>query len=281
MRRFRKKRTIRIIPLLLTVCTIFLLALIPLALNSNFFLVKSIDVKMDKINCIDSDKVKQSSNLLGQNLFLINSAKVEENLKRKFICIKSVTTSRYFPSTIKLDIFGREPIAILVVLKNEEATPSNQLENFTEIQSTPSAESSSSATFDFSVNDTNENFVVDDEGLIYSNSIEQINVPRVYTSGLSLFLGQRVKGDLIENTLKILQKVGTFGVDVKDAKIYSEKILLINAIPKIIFRMDEKIDAQIASLQLILNKAKIDNGSLEFIDLRFDKPIVRFAPKKN
>ena len=50
--------------------------------------------------------------------------------------------------------------------------------------------------------------------------------------------------------------------------------------PKVFFRLDNEIDLQLASLQLILEKAKIDERILEFIDLRFDKPIVRFAPKK-
>lgn len=250
-----------------------------LLIRSNIFIIRSVEAQLEKAACTDAEQIKNSSKLLGQNFFFINSSKVESDLKRKFLCIKSVKISRYFPNRVILQIFGREPAAILVMEKNEEVT-AGEIEEFSKIESTPSAEASISAKFSLSVEGPTENFLVDNDGVIYSNNIEQINAPRIYVSGLNLTLGQEVKENLIKGLLKILEKVKIFGVDVKDAKIYSKNILLINTKPKMIFKLDDKIDTQIASLQLILGKAKIDSAELEFIDLRFDKPIVRFAPKK-
>ncbi|MBI4038755.1 hypothetical protein HY384_02235 [Candidatus Daviesbacteria bacterium] len=51
--------------------------------------------------------------------------------------------------------------------------------------------------------------------------------------------------------------------------------------PRIIFRLSNSLDVQLASLQLILGKAKIDGSRLEFIDLRFDKPVLKFTPKES
>ncbi len=90
------------------------------------------------------------------------------------------------------------------------------------------------------------------------------------------------EGSFLNNALKILDKIKTFGVTTKKSWVSGEFFIINPDImdPKIIFRLDSQIDIQLASLQLILTEAKIDLKELTFIDLRFDKPIVRFAPKK-
>ena len=81
-------------------------------------------------------------------------------------------------------------------------------------------------------------------------------------------------------SLTILDKVKIYRLSITEASIF-EDVLMNNTAPKIIFKLRNDIDKQIASLQLILEKAKMETSKLEFIDLRFDKPIVRIAPKKN
>ena len=259
-------------------------------MRSNIFTISSVDVQAEKIACANPSQIKDAANLLGQNFLIFNPAIVESNLKKKFLCIESIILSRNFPNRVKLSVFGREPVAILVVIKSEEATQSGVLERFSTLEATNSAETSLQWG-----EEKSSNFLIDEQGVIYSDNIEQINLSerlRIYISGLNLTLGQKLTEGLIQNTLKILEKVKTFGVDVKEAKIYSKNTLLINAMPRMIFKLDDKIDMQIASLQLILEKAKIDRGTiptevgrdsnqLEFIDLRFDKPVVKIAPKQN
>ncbi len=246
--------------LLLTIFTI----LVFLFIASKFFNIKSIEVQSEKIGCSDNDQIKASVNVLGSNLFLFNSAKIEENLKNKFICIKSSTISIIIPDKIKIKVFGREPAAILINLKKD---------------ATSSGEASSSADFNFDRNE-GDNFIIDSEGVIYSNNSDQVSAPHVYINGYNLVIGQKINDELIKKILKIIEKVKIFNIGMKEAKMYSDKTLLVNGMPRIIFGLGRDIDIQIASLQLILNKAKIDNESLEFVDLRFDKPIVRIAPKK-
>lgn len=230
-------------------------------LRSSIFAVSFVEVQIEKSSCSDPDQIKNSSGLLGQNIFLLNSAKLQNDLKNKFLCIRRVEVKRFFPNKLKLSVSVREPAATLVVLQDEEATESADILS----EASPSA----------------ENFVIDNEGVIYSSNTEQVIAPKVYVSSLNLTLGQKINEDLIGNLLRILERVKSSGVDIKEAKIYSKNVLLVNDTAKIIFRLDDKIDTQIASLQLILQKAKIDEDILEFIDLRFDKPIIRFAPKKN
>lgn len=272
-----------ILPIISALGIIILILASFLVVRSNIFTITSVDVYVEKIACTDPNQVKDSAHLLGQNFLTLNSAKVESDLKKKFLCIRSIILSRDFPSRVKLAVFGREPVAILVAIDSQEASQSGVLERFSEIQATASAQAFPAVEWG---EEKGNRFLIDAEGVIYSDNIEQINLseerPRIYISGLNLTLGKLAES-LIQNTLKILEKVKAFGVDIKEAKIYSKNILLINAMPKMIFKLDDKIDIQIASLQLILKVAKINHWTvpLEFIDLRFDKPILRFAPKKN
>ncbi len=275
----RKKVPLRI---LLPILILFIFFCAFLIIRSNILIIRLVDVDSKKVGCASNEQIRDSSQILGQIFLLINSSKIESDLKKKFFCIGQVTTSGFL-NKVKLSVFGREPAAILIPIKNNEATNSSELREF--------SEASPSATFTFLKENSPKEYVVDKEGVIYSTESEMLNVPKLYITGLDLNLGQRVKEELISNTLKILKILAIFGVNVNDAKIYSDNLLLINALPRIIFRLDANVNWQIASLQLILKTAKIsrrtvptevgiDESSLEFIDLRFDKPVVRIAPKK-
>lgn len=234
-----------------------------LIIRSDLFTIKAVDVQMDKIGCTDINQLKNSIQLLGQNIFLINSSKIKSDLKNNFLCIKDVQFSRNFPNKISLFVFGREPQVLLLGLKNKEATKSASLENI----ATPSARQQ----------ETISNFVVDKEAIIFATDSKEYGIPKIYYHDQNLSLGQRAEG-FIFDSLKILEKVKTYSLDVKESEIL-DGVLLLYTKPKIIFKLSQDIDTQFASLQLILNQARIDEKELVFIDLRFDKPIIRLAPK--
>lgn len=262
MRRGRDKRRItgnKKIRLLVSTFIILLILALFFTYRFNIFLIKFVEVQIEKINCANVNQIKDFVNLNGQNFLFLDSSKTEDYIKKKFVCIKSVAIAKYFPNKVKLVASGREPVAILI-------TSSSML-------------ASSSAMFDSSTG--SENFVIDNEGVIYSRSIDQINVPRIYISESVLNIGDQLKSIFIQNALKILEKAKIFGVEVKETKIDAENIFLVNGFPRMIFKLSSNVDIQLASLQLILQKAKIDDVKIEFIDLRFDKPVVKIAPKKD
>lgn len=250
--------------------------------KSKIFIIKSVEINTTRIDCVDKNSLIQSANLYGQFLFFVNSLYLENSLKNKYYCIKRISITNSLPNKLKLNVYGREPALIFSVLKNKEATHEAIIANFSEKSATSSAEATGSAGFNFDVLGPSDKFIVDNEGIVYSTNIEQVNAPNIYLSGLELTLGQKLKEDLIKNSLKILEKVRTFGMEIKNAYLFSQKYLLLSSSPRIIFSLDSRVDEQIASLQLILQTAKIDKDSksVEFIDLRFDKPIVRLVPKK-
>lgn len=232
-------------------------AVVFLGLNLKLFTIKQIEVQKNNLGCVNEDQLKVSSGLLGKNFFSLDKEKLVESLKEQFICVKNIKISRLFPSGVKIEVSPREPAVILLALKNE-ATNSALLDNI----ATPSADQ------------IKDSFIADNEGVTFSKEISGLDIPKIYFSELEKYL--------VQNSIKILDKIKTLGVKVRQSLI-KDVFLVINPFdnePKIIFRLDKKIDIQIASLQLILTEAKINKEIIEFIDLRFDKPVVRFAPKK-
>lgn len=234
---------------------------------SNLFIVSKIHIKTEKLDCVSADDLRKESKVRGQNLFLVNIVEAEKRLQDGFICIKSAELKRQPPDRIRLEVTSRHPAALLVLLKKENI-------------STESAQASSSASLDFSKLDPKKSFLVDTDGIIYSQNTENINIPKIYLWDDNLELGKKVSAELIKNSSIIIEKLGSFGMLVNEAKLLSENTLIINSSPKIIIALKKDIISQLASLQLILEKAKIDEESLEIVDLRFDKPVVKFNPKK-
>lgn len=229
-----------------------------------FFTINTIDTVLNNVPCVSENQIKESSGILGQSFFRINFKNITGNLKNKFICIKEINTAYTFPNKVKIIVTGRQPVFRLLSLKTGESSSSGDLENI----ATPSAEFATDV------------FLIDKEGVIFSKDPAETNTPGIFVSGLNLTLGQISKNIHFENILKIFEKTSTFGLGVKNT-ILLDNYLILFSDPKVVFKLDVDVDMQLASLQLILSEAKINLRKLEFIDLRFDKPIVRFAPKKN
>ncbi|MCR4306266.1 MAG: FtsQ-type POTRA domain-containing protein [Candidatus Daviesbacteria bacterium] len=245
---------------------IFIISFIVLFFKSGFFTIRQVEIDSSQITCATKNQIKDSVKLLGQNFFLIDSVKVEDNLKKKFYCIKSAPISKTFSNKVKIQVLNRQPVAILATLKEKEASMSSFFFNI----ATPSAR------------EIQDYYIVDSEGVVFSKDKEKINVSRIYIDDLDISLGGKLESRLIGDSLKILEIAKTLGIVVSESWIF-DNFFIINSDAsklKVIFRLDNRVDIQLASLQLILDKAKIDLKELEFIDLRFDKPVVRFAPKK-
>lgn len=251
------------LPKIILLILILILALIFLIIKFNFLNVKILEISITKANCTDEKQISSFSNILGRNFFLTNQKSIEQILKGKFICIRNVTLNKTFPDKIKLQVWGRDAFAIVIPLKNKEATAAAFLENI----ATPSA------------NPSDEDFLVDREGVIFAKAVNIYNQPKIFVNDSSLSLG-KLNNNFAQNCLKILEKTQQFGLDINTSLVW-DNVFIIFSSPKIYFKLDNSIESQIASLQLILEKAKIDQRSVEFVDLRFDKPIIRFAPKQH
>lgn len=263
IRRKEKKKSSKLSKVIFLFLVVFLVLASFLVVLFDPFTIKQIEIKNESIGCVNEDQLKKSLTLEGGNFFLLDTAALTKSFKEKFICLKNLNFSRLFPNKVVVEVIQREPAAILVNLKAKDAK-SNLLEDI----ATPSAQEITGTV------------VTDAEGVFFSQDTDGLSVPKIYTQDLDTSLGKNLAGDLIKNSLKILDKIKTFGIESSETWML-DNFFIVNGKPKIIFRLDERVDTQLASLQLILAEAKIDLKELEFIDLRFDKPIVRYTPKKN
>lgn len=236
-----------------------------LLIDSQFFKVKDVEINLDKASCVNESDVRTQSGLLGENILYLNEINTIRKIKNKYLCVKSVQLQRSLPNKVTLNISGRIPVALLSLHHFQDSSSSASLI----LEELFAAPSSSEAT---------ESFIVDEEGIVFAKYTDS-NLPKIYYSGEKLNLGEKLGEGIIKSSLQILEKIKSFGVEVKEAKIYS-KILSISGNIQIIFDLEKNYEYQLASLQLILTEAKMINREMEMIDLRFDKPVVKYYPKK-
>ncbi|MBI2599741.1 FtsQ-type POTRA domain-containing protein [Candidatus Daviesbacteria bacterium] len=256
-----KKRKSKLLFIILGFLVI-IIGLISIFLKSGFFNIKYTEILGNNLICADKDQITSSIDVQGQSLLFLDRNKVSNNILKKFICIKSASVLQIFPDKVKVELVGRIPDAMLFTLKNSEATTAGLLEEI----ATPSAKAGMDA------------YLMDQEGVVFAKTSERLDIPNVFLDE-DIMPGKKLDGNRGEKIFKVLVKIREFGLDNTTSQIYNN-FLIVFSLPKIIFNLNEDINAQIASLQLILKIAKIDHINLEFIDLRFDKPIVKFAPQK-
>lgn len=269
----RKKKSKKIPNKIISIVLVLIMILFVFFITkTNLFSIKNINVLMkNKLNCVSDNQLIEISAFKGKNLFLVNEKQIQE-ITKKYFCVKSIKISKVFPDKVEMTTLGREPFAKIMNLKDNHASISAFIEN----TASPSAEASADA------------FLIDDEGMAFSLDTQNLDIPEIfiYPEQTVLSLGYKFKENVFNSILKIFDKIKTLNLDAKttlsvdDSLAEKKNIFIIFSNPKIVFNLKEKIESQTASLQLILEKAKIDSEDLDFIDLRFDKPVIRIAPKK-
>lgn len=237
---------------------LIMLGIVYLVIFSTVFKVKGFVISPDEFDCGKSEEVKKIVSVLGTNYFSLDNSQIEEKIKDKFFCVGSVNLSKNFPDKVKLNLNKRQGILNLIPLESSRSA-----------EATPSAQKIA----------TESGFLIDKEGVVFSKANFETNLQSVFYLG-NLSVGQRLANNLSERVIKILDSVKRLDLNPNDAKIYSGDNFSLGVKPQITFKLSDSLDRQLASLQLIASQAKIDEREVEFLDLRFDKPVVRYAPKK-
>lgn len=209
--------------------------------------------KIKNIDCLDENfPCKQEIlNIFEQFydkdlLFLKNSALIDKAKKENPEILK-LEINKIYPSTLKVQVTKRKPFAYLTI-------------------------------------DQNNYFLVDINGVVYTNqekkekkSLEFLLV--IMPENFSL-----TKGLSLEN-YKPFKKAIDLQTRLKEYLLSFEKIEIKNDgdlrlfLPKEIiaeFSTRKDLKVQVASLQLILKQSKIEEKVISSIDLRFDKPVIKF-----
>lgn len=268
MVRKRQRKT----PILFLIVVVLLFGVI-----SKVFVVKSIDIKLNNAGCVSEQQVKSLLSLQGKNILLTDFNNLDNKFRSKYICVKDINFTKQLPDKILVQVNGRTGVAVVRTISTEAATSANLLD-----LSTPSSSGSATPSAQLQILDGYKGipYLVDEEGIIFAQADEGVNLPTLLLSGVGLDFGKGLKNDLIKKAVVIIQKLKDFNLEIKQAIIYSNKYLLIDGKTRVQFNLEKDVNIQLASLQLILDKAKIDSENMEIIDLRFDKPVVKIPQKE-
>lgn len=242
-------------------------------LNLSVLIVKNVVVK-EGVSCVEEDRVVKDGAFFNQNIIFLNKSLIEKKLKEKYLCIDSLNLEKKYPDTLNIYLKERQKALRIGIIKGEsfiklpeitEATPSSQSAFF---------------TIDLSVNEASVSgiYITDKNGFVFNAGEETSDIPTIYLVGYEVGLGRRVDRDIVNLSIKLINRLEELSIEYKTVKIMGDMVLIDGDL-KLTFSLAKDLNRQLASLQLILQKAKMNSKSMEKIDLRFEKPIVVYSQK--
>ena len=268
-KRFKRKSSKKL--LIFSAFTVILI-LVFLVFGSNLFKVNTVDITLNKINCVTIKELKAEVQINDQNIFFVSAKKILGITQNKYPCIKQLLVHPTVPSKVNLEFVGREAVLSFKPAQLEEASISAILSQFQKI-STPSAQATSLAS------QSANQFLVDNDGVVFAQTFETLYIPSILFWDSNLKIGTKLEYKQVADLLSIFDRLKALNLPILEVRIYSSGNMLVQSSNIIIFNLNRDIQNQLAALQLILDKAKIDEENMVFIDLRFDKPVVKYAPR--
>lgn len=241
--------------------------------RNNLFSVKKIDVK-NSLSCVDVTKLSKDSRILGKNILLLDVDNLEVVIRAKLPCVENLKIVKRFPDSVTINITPKIPVAVFsLVMRPKELNLDLQ----------DATASSQAAKLEFGIEglEINGIYLTDRTGTFY----EQVVPGKIDDLPLAYFLVEDVEsGKYISESrlyifLTLVDKLKTLQISSKSLKVDGHK-LIIDGSPKMVLSLDKDPLWQAASLQLILQKAKINSSSVDTVDLRFDKPVVIYSSSK-
>ena len=245
--------------------------------KNGFFTIKRLDLK-NSLDCVTIESLKRETGVINKSLFFINTLDLKKRIESKFSCVGEVKISKKYPESLELEFVPKIPKAVLGLLPRPKEDLDLDLN-----EASSSTVEAKPVKLDFNVNqsDVGGYFLTDKNGSLYlSVSLDQVNnLPIFYYLVNDIEKDKNVEQKKLDNLLTIDGRLKQTKVVARFFKVDKEK-LLIEGQPKMVFSLGKDPLRQVASLQLILQKATMNSASIDTVDLRFDKPIVVYSGKK-
>lgn len=237
---------------------------------------QKLEVSLKGVNCTPEKEIMDTVQPLLLGKLFFDEQKILAQIQSRFPCVQRLMTERSLPLNLKLHFFGREAVFALQPSLLEEASVSAILADIVQ-----DASKSAEATISATIQEPNDKYLlVDSTGAIFGTTDKLVYLPTVLFWNSNLEVGDKLEGVLVKGLVKILDKFKVYNLPIFEVRIYPQSTTIVTSTSTIIFDLNKDISYELAALQLILDKAKIDEEKMIFIDLRFDKPIVKYAPRK-
>lgn len=219
---------------------------------SLFQLLRGDFFKINQVICFDSlDKdnpcqadlwFRVNSLTLGKNIISLSPQKTEEIIKEELPGIDQVKIEKRLPDKLIVYLAKRKPIAV--------------------------------------VETNSEYYQVDYQGVILAKLDQPTDLPLIVSGEFSVAADNRqFKSALILSSLDFLYQLLISSIEAHRLEITDSRELTVflKTGPKVLISLDKNLKKQVDSLQLILERAKIEGKQIELIDLRFDKPVISYG----
>lgn len=234
--RFRSAKALKLVLILFLVLGWILW----LVFRSSWFALSSVEVKITEEEVYLSSKDVQAylnGTALGKTRLLLPLTTLAAELNNQFPSILAVRLSRRLPSALLVEASVRQPVLQIIS------------------------------------SDSGERFVIDQTGYVFSLSHSD-NLARVTVTG-SLVLKDYLSGEKIAFVLALLQSFGE--VKPSDIKFSEGGVVQIelDQMP-VFFSLRRPVNVQIEEYKEVKRRYQQKGISLKRIDLRFDRPVVRY-----
>lgn len=267
---------------LVTVLLLSIAFLTRAVLSSNF-----ITVKLDNIHCVAKSDLEILVNSEKINLVL-NDQLLKNKLKKKYSCIEGIH-KRWGILSLEIYVSGRKPI--LGVRSTTKTVSMPELTVTDATASTQAARPSPSVLIEYG-----ETFWVDETGLLFAKKEYQSQVPELDYVKSDLAIGQIISKEYVQRILGIIELLNKQSIGFETIMLEEDTLTITgkdevstdqNSKNKVdpkkaqfIFSLSGDYTTEVTSLQLILQKAKMNSKSIQKIDLRFKKPVVIYTSDK-
>ncbi|MFH0979859.1 MAG: hypothetical protein V1803_02855 [Candidatus Roizmanbacteria bacterium] len=204
----------------------------------NFFSIKKIEIESDKKDFIGIQELKKS------NLIFVSEKEVKEIIIKKNPSVDKVEIEKKYPGTLVLKINIEKPIVNLITSQGY--------------------------------------FHLSSQGEILSKSKTLDNKIPIINYYQKLNFQSYQAGDFlsfkdIKSTLYLIKEVNNLNIDIDNVDINGVNMILFKiGDKKIIFSSEKDTELQLYQLQQIVRQFKVEGKQFKEIDLRFDKPVVRY-----
>lgn len=186
----------------------------------------------------ENDIKDQLSSYLARSLLTLNTSAIHNAIVDENLALQEVKISKSYPDGINVELWERTPVAVV------------------------------------------SDWVVDEAGLLFhtASSRHRLNLPQLeVTEAQEYQLGDRLASGVIRNSLQVIEVLQkTESTSLKSFQLEEGGVLKIitSDEAQILLDSGKQIEQQIASLQTILQDAKMSGKNFSRIDLRFTKPVV-------
>jgi cell division septal protein FtsQ len=242
---------------------LFFILVVVLAFRSDLFVVHEVSIRVEPQEAVVSlvaDEVKLATDLaksqsLGRSIFFVDTARIVGEVKKNFLTIRDVSVAKDYPNRLTFTFFPRLAAA--------------------EIDVWPAPASASAGRR----GKPEERLVSDEEGFLFARVASRSALPAIDVSVEGeVKVGERLPGERIRFALDLMEALKSREMAAAEIALKGEESVQVRlrSGTLVIFSQSKEREKQLAALQTLLSRHRMEGRRAKEIDLRFAKPVVRY-----